>query len=91
MSLKAKTAFLSSDKNYTSFKFGDKIIRFKTSSRLEKYTKVISWDDGYIVVLAKYNDLGETEEYIDLKPILKNLYIDETFLNKISQVEIKYD
>ena len=35
--------------------------------------------------------LGETEEYIDLLPILKNLYINpETFLKPIKSVKIDY-
>ena len=49
------------------------------------------WDKGYIVVMADYEGLGETEEYIDLLPILKNLYINpETFLKPIKSVKIDY-
>ena len=40
---------------------------------------------------ADYEGLGETEEYIDLLPILKNLYINpETFLKPIKSVKIDY-
>lgn len=47
---------------------------------------------GYIVVMADYEGLGETEEYIDLLPILKNLYINpETFLKSIKSVKIDYN
>lgn len=50
------------------------------------------WDNGYIVVMADYEGLGETEEYIDLLPILKNLYINpETFLKPIKSVKIDYN
>ena len=50
---------------------------------------VKSWDDGYIVVMADYEGMGITEEYIDLVPILKNLYIKpETFLKNIQTVKI---
>ncbi len=28
------------------------------------------------MVMAKYKDIGEIEDYIDLIPILRNLYID---------------
>jgi hypothetical protein len=53
---------------------------------------VVKWDDGYLVVLAKYNHNAEPEEeYIDLKPILEGLYIDsETFLKPIKKVRIAY-
>jgi hypothetical protein len=44
------------------------------------------------VVLAKYSHNPEPEEeYIDLKPILDDLYIDsETFLKPIKKVSIAY-
>ena len=53
---------------------------------------VVQWDDGYLVVLAKYSHHAEPEEeYIDLKPILNDLYIDsETFLKPIKKVRIAY-
>lgn len=61
-------AILKSNENYTIFEFGGQVIRFATSSRLEKYTRIVDWDHGYIVVMAKYKDLDEVEEYIDLIP-----------------------
>ena len=53
---------------------------------------VVRWDDGYLVVLAKYSHNTEPEEeYIDLKPILNDLYIDSTtFLKPIKSVRIAY-
>lgn len=85
-------AFLSSHKNMTSFSFGNQTIRFRAPDKLIRYTAVKEWDKGYIVVMAKYADIGEVEEYIDLVPILQNLYIDkETFLNPIKTLKIKYD
>lgn len=84
------TAFLSNDDVYTTFAFNGKNIRFKTSPRLEKYTKVLTWDKGYLVVMAKYKGHAEEEEYIDLLPILNNLYFDaDKFLSPIKQVRIK--
>ena len=84
-------AILSNDKEFTSFEFNGHNIRFRTSPRLERYTKVIEWDHGYIVVMAKYEGHEEEEEYIDLVPILKNLYFDaEEFLAPIKKVKIKY-
>lgn len=84
-------AILSNKNEYTIFEFNNHIIRFLTSSRLEKYTRILEWDHGYIVVMAKYQNIGEVEEYIDLVPILEKLYynVDE-FLNQIQEVRIEY-
>lgn len=85
-------AILSNDGEFTLFSYNNNIIRFKTSQKLEKYTKLIEWDNGYIVVMAKYSTLGEVEDYIDLVPILENLYIDSSeFLKPIENVRICYD
>ena len=84
-------AILSSDKNFTIFVYNDQVIRFVTSSKLERYTRVLEWDHGYLVVMAKYKNIGEVEEYIDLIPILKALYMDEEhFLEQIKRVEVQY-
>lgn len=85
-------AILSSDREFTSFKFNGHNIRFKTSPRLERYTQIKEWDNGYIVVMAKYEGHEEEEEYIDLIPILENLYFDaEKFLRPIQKVRIEYE
>lgn len=85
-------AILSNDRQFTSFSFNDQTIRFVTSSKLEHYTRIVEWDHGYIVVMAVYNGLGEVEEYIDLVPILENLYIEpDAFLDPIQKVRIAYD
>ena len=84
-------AVLSNDREFTSFIFNGHNIRFRTSSRLERYTKILEWDYGYIVVMAKYEGHEEEEEYIDLVPILENLYFDvDEFLSPIQKVRIKY-
>ena len=84
-------ALLSNDGDMTSFRYGNSNIRFRTPKRLKRYTEVKEWDKGYIVVMADYEGWGETEEYIDLLPILKNLYINpETFLKPIKSVKIDY-
>ena len=84
-------AEVGNDGIYTIFEFQNNVIRFVTSSRLEKYTKVIEWDQGYLVVMAKYKNLNEVEEYIDLVPILEKLYYDvEEFLRPIKGVKIDY-
>lgn len=86
-------AVLSNDKEFTIFRYGDSIIRFKAPYSLEYYSKVKQWDNGYLVVMAKYKHKEETEEeYIDLVPILQKLYISpEKFLEPIKKVIIKYD
>lgn len=84
-------AILRNNEEYTIFEFNNQIIRFVTSSKLERYTKVVEWDHGYLVVMAKYRDMEEVEEYIDLIPILQNLYYDtDAFLGPIKEVRIEY-
>lgn len=85
------SAILTSRGEYTIFEFNNQTIRFATSDRLEKYTKVIKWGKGYLVVMAKYKDIEEVEEYIDLVPVLERLYYDvEEFLKPIKEVKIYY-
>lgn len=85
------SAILSHQGNMTSFSFLDRTIRFRTSPLLERYTKVVEWDNGYLVVMAKYAGQQEEEEYIDLIPILENLYINaDHFLHPIKEVRIQY-
>ena len=62
-----------------------------TSNCLEIYTKVVEWDHGYLVVMAKYKNIGEVEEYIDLILILNKLYYNaDEFLKAIKEVRIDY-
>ena len=82
-------AVLTNEGEYTVFEFNSEKIRFTTSKRLERYTKILEWDHGYLVVKAKYKDLDEVEEYIDLIPILEDLYYDvDEFLKPIKEVKI---
>ena len=83
-------ATLSNEKNYTVFQFENHVIRFIAPYSLERYIAVKEWDNGYLVVMAKYkhNDKPE-EEYIDLAPILQNLYFDaDAVLSQIKGVQI---
>ena len=85
-------ALLSNQGDMTSFRYSNSNIQFRTPKCLKRYTEVKEWDNGYIVVMADYEGMGETEEYIDLLPILKNLYINpETFLKPIKSVKIDYN
>lgn len=85
-------AILSSAEGFTAFSFGGYLIRFRAPYSLERYVDVLTWDDGYLVVMAKYKHNAEPEEeYIDLKPILEGLYIDPVaFLKPIKNVRIAY-
>ena len=85
-------AVISSEGGFTAFAFGGYNIRFRAPYSLERYVDVVKWDDGYLVVLAKYSHNSEPEEeYIDLKPILADLYIDSAeFLKPIKSVRIAY-
>ncbi len=84
-------AVLGNQGEYTTFKFNNHTIRFMTSNCLERYTKVVEWDHGYLVVMAKYKNIGEIEEYIDLIPILNKLYYNtDEFLKAIKAVRIDY-
>lgn len=86
-------AYLSNTKDYTVFKYSDYVIRFLAPYSLERYTEVKDWDNGYLVVNAKYAHSDETEEeYIDLIPVLTSLYFEpEQFLKPIKKVSVRYD
>ena len=86
------TAVLSSFDKYTTFSFGGKTLTFRTCDGLERYVSVLNWDDGYLEVLAKYKQEDkEIEEYIDLEPVLKRLYMDKaSFIRPIKSVRIEY-
>lgn len=84
------TAILTSKADYTSFSFGKTNIRFLTPKSLVRYTSVKKWHEGYLEVGADYGN-GEEEEYIDIRPILRNLLIDpKQFLAPIKKVEVRY-
>ena len=86
-------AILSSSGEMTSFSYRGCTIRFRTSRHLVRYEAVTKWDNGYIECLATYdNPLVTEEDYIDLIPILENLYFDpDEFLDGIEEVRVQYD
>ena len=86
-------AILSNRDGFTIFKFGKHTIRFRAPYSLEQYTAVKEWDNGYLVAMAKYaHNPQPEEEYIDLVPILENLYFDvATFLPQIKGVLVSYE
>lgn len=61
-------AYLSNEGQYTIFSYGDNRLKFIAPYSLEKYESVVHWDNGYLVVMAKYAHNKESEEeYIDLR------------------------
>lgn len=85
-------AYLSNKNEYIFFSYAGKTVRFKGPYSLTKIEKVKEWDDGYIVVEARYNNQSQpVEDYIDLIPICDRLYIDVSkFIKPIKKVEVKY-
>lgn len=82
-------AILTNEKDYTIFKFKNYILRFKAPYSLEWYDKVTKWDNGFITVMTKYRHSEELiEEYIDLDPILNNLYIPKEKIKDIKEVRV---
>lgn len=86
------TAFLSNDGQFTIFEYDRHRIRFRAPKSLDRYTEVVDWQDGYLVVYTQYlHQLMPEEEYIDLKPILAALYFDPAeFCKNIKKVVIRY-
>ncbi len=86
-------ALLGNQAGYTVFQFGGRTIRFRAPYSLERYTKVKTWEAGYLVVDAKYkHNTSDEEEYIDLTPVLRDLYIEPaSFLAPIKGVRIVND
>jgi len=83
-------ATLSSEGAFTLFSFGGRRIKFAAPYSLKRYIKVKTWDRGYLEVDTEYEH-GIVEEYIDLEPILENLYIKPAaFLKPIKRVEVRY-
>ncbi len=86
-------AILSNKGQYTIFRYGQDTFRFRAPYSLEYYSEIREWNHGYIAVMTKYcHDEELIEEYIDLVPILKNLYVDaDAYLKQIKEVRIQYD
>ena len=84
-------ALLSNDGEYISFSFNGRTIRFKGQYSLALIATLKEWDNDYLVVDAVYSHSQDklVEDYIDMVPILENLYIDpKLFLKPIKSVEV---
>jgi len=86
-------ALLSHRDGFTVFRFGKHTIRFRAPDSLERYTEIKEWNNGYLVVMAKYtHNAAPEEEYIDLVPILRNLFFNAAdFLSPIKGVRVCYE
>lgn len=75
---------------YTVFTGCGLAIRFRAPYSLRRYIRVKEWDRGYLVVDAEYAHSPEpVEEYIDLVPVLEDLYIDPAdYLPRIREVVV---
>ena len=77
--------------NSIIFEYQNYRIRFKAPLFIGEVYFYKKWDEGYLVVMAKYAHRSESEEeYIDLVPILENLYISpKEFLKPIKEVRLE--
>ena len=92
MCLAANQATFGLEPGFTVFEHDGRRIRFRCPYSLERILDIKEWDNGYLVVDAKYkhHDAPE-EEYIDLVPVLQNLYIDVgQFLAGIEEVKVAH-
>ena len=84
-------AVLSNTGDVVSFSYKNILIRYKGPYSLEYFTDVISYDNGYIVVMAKFRHGEEPiEDYIDMESIAEELYMDTAFLADIDEVRCLY-
>ena len=90
---KQNRAFLSNQNGDTIFQFDGHVIRFNAPYSLERYIEVKEWDNGYLVVSAKYSHISSPEEeYIDLVPILEKMNLNAAdFLQQIKEIIIAYE
>ena len=78
-------AILSSKDEYTIFKYDRHVIRFRAPYSLEKYTQVKEWNNGYLVVMAKYfHNHNDEEEYIYSKAALHYSKIKSCISSSVS-------
>ena len=90
--MSSDTAYLSAENGYAFFQYLDQTIMFLIGTSIQKFVRVKEWDDGYIVVDEETKDQHQRESYIDLRPILGNLYMNgDDFLKPIKKVEVKQD
>ena len=83
-------AYLGCSGKYSVFAFNEYVIRFRTSSHLQKYSEIKHWAWCLPLATAYYDTAGELEEYIDLIPMLRNLFIEpEVFLSPIKEVKLQ--
>ena len=82
-------ALLSSADGFTTFRFGGYNIRFRAPYSLERYVDVVKWDDGYLVVLAKYSHNIEPLccVILPLRGMKRSLHVGRDDFNVILDME----
>ena len=87
------TAYLSNEGRYTIFEYNGTRLKIIAPEPLVKYLKINEFipEIGYIAVLTNYSCFPQhEEEYIDLRPTLRNLMMDaDAFLKPIKKLEIR--
>ena len=88
-------ATLSNAGGFTAFSFGGYNIRFKAPYSLERYTDVVKWENGYLVVMAKYSHNAEPEESLSEMKIIsmvsKLSWLEKLFCLTIVMLSIGRD
>ena len=89
------TAYLSNEGRYTIFEYNGTRLKIIAPEPLVRYLKITDFDPkiGYIAVLTDYSCFKQSEEeYIDLRPTLRNLLmVADDFLKPIKKLEIRYN
>ena len=84
-------AVLTNDKDTVIFSYKNAVIRFKGPYSLQYFSKINKYDNGYIEVMTKFtHDKELIEDYIDLEDIVKELYMDTSFLKDIKEVRCEH-
>ena len=87
------TAYLSNEGRYTIFEYNGTRLKIIAPEPLVKYLKINEFipEKGYIAVMTDYSCFPQPEEeYIDLRPTLRNLMMDaDAFLKPIKKLEIR--
>ena len=82
--------YLYNTDRFSVFRVGDLKIKFKTSPYLEKYTRILKWNKGYIECMAKYSTSEDPiEEYIDLRFIAERLELPSDVFDAVEEVRIE--
>lgn len=84
-------AILTNKDRYTMFTYKGITITFLHGKDLVRYKVVKEYSEGCLTVICEGKIKKEFEDYIDLKYLVDNLYMDaETYLSDLEGVDIAY-